>query len=89
MSVLDLILNNDQQVQLLWEMRCDCTQDRNRLIGAVYAHEETRHLYPPAMKGRHAATVVTVRRAPESYHSTATAASLKSLTAADATATSH
>jgi hypothetical protein len=65
MSVLDLILNHDERVHLLWEMRCDCAGDRNPLIGAVYAHEEDRHLYLPSLKGRHAATGVTVRRAPK------------------------
>jgi hypothetical protein len=65
MNVLDLILNHDERVRLLWEMRCDCTADRNPLIGAVYAHEEDRHLYLPSLKGRHAATGVTVRRAPK------------------------
>jgi hypothetical protein len=65
MSVLDLILNHDPQVHLLWEMRCDCADDRNRLLGAVYAHEGDRHLYLPSMKGRHAATGVIVRRAPK------------------------
>jgi hypothetical protein len=65
MSVLDLIHNHDPQVHLLWEMRCDCVEDQNRLIGAVYAHEEDRHLYLPSMKGRHAATGVIVRRAPK------------------------
>jgi hypothetical protein len=65
MSVLDLILNHDDTVRLLWEMRCDCAGDRNPLIGAVYAHEEDRHLYLPSLKGRHAATGVTVRRAPK------------------------
>jgi hypothetical protein len=62
MTVLDMILNHDPQVRLLWEMRCDCTE-RNPLIGAVYAHEEDRHLFLPSFKGRHAATGVTVRRA--------------------------
>ena len=65
MSVLDLIHNHDPQVHLLWEVRCDCTEDRNRLIGAVYAHGEDRHIYLPSMKGRHAATGVIVRRAPK------------------------
>jgi hypothetical protein len=65
MSVLDLILNHDPAARLLWEMRCDCTADRNPLIGAVYAHKEDRHLYLPSLKGRHAATGVTVRRAPK------------------------
>jgi hypothetical protein len=65
MSVLDLILNHDPQVHLLWEMRCDCAGDRNPLIGAVYAHGGDRHLYLPSMKGRHAATGVTVRRGPK------------------------
>jgi hypothetical protein len=65
MNVLDLILNHDERVRLLWEMRCDCTADRNPLIGAVYAHEEDRRLYLPSLKGRHAATGVTVRRAPK------------------------
>jgi hypothetical protein len=64
-SVLDLILNHDERVRLLWEMRCDCAGDRNPLIGAVYAHGEDRHLYLPSLKGRHAATGVTVRRAPK------------------------
>ena len=67
MTVLDLILNHDPldpdpQVQLLWDVRCDCAPDRNRLIAAVYAHGQDRHLYLPSMKGRHAATGVTVRR---------------------------
>jgi hypothetical protein len=65
MSVLDLIRNHDERVYLLWEMRCDCSADRNPLIGAVYAHEEDRHLYLPSLKARHAATGVTVRRAPK------------------------
>jgi hypothetical protein len=63
MSVLNLILNHDPQVQLLWEFRCECSA-RNPLIGAVYAHEEDHHLYIPSLKGRHAAAGVTVRRAP-------------------------
>jgi hypothetical protein len=64
-SVLDLILNHDPQVRLLWETRCDCTADRSPLIGAVYAYEGNRHLYLASMKGRHAATGVIVRRAPK------------------------
>lgn len=65
MTVLDLILQHDPQVRLLWAMRCDCAADRSPLIGAVYVYEESRHLYLPSMKGRHAATGVTVRRAPK------------------------
>ena len=65
MNVLDLIHNHDPQVRLMWEMRCDCAEDRNRLLGAVYSHGEDRHLYLPSMKGRHAATGVIVRRAPK------------------------
>jgi hypothetical protein len=63
MSVLDLIHKHDPQVHLLWEMRCDCAGDRNPRIGAVYAHGEDWHLYIPPLKGRHAATGVTVKRA--------------------------
>ena len=66
MTVLDLILKHDPRARLLWEMRCDSASDhRDPLIGAVYAHEEDRHLYLPSLKGRHAATGVTVRRAPK------------------------
>jgi hypothetical protein len=63
MSVLDLILNHDPQVRLLWAGHCDCTPER-RLFCSVYAHQGTRHLYLPLYKGRHAATGAPVKREP-------------------------
>jgi hypothetical protein len=48
-NALDLVLNHDPQIRLLWEMRCDCAAQGSPLIGAVSAYEEDRHLYLPSI----------------------------------------
>lgn len=63
MNVLDLILNRDPQVRLLWAGHCDCTPER-RLICSVYAHQGARYLYLPSMNGRHATTGARVKTEP-------------------------
>jgi hypothetical protein len=63
MTVLDLIHNHDPQVRLLCAGHCDCTPER-RLFCSIYAHQETRHLYLPTYKGRHATSGAPVKREP-------------------------
>jgi hypothetical protein len=62
-SVLDLILNRDPQVRLLWAGHCDCTPER-RLICSAYAYQGARYLYLPPMNGRHATTGARVKTEP-------------------------
>jgi hypothetical protein len=63
MSVLDLILDHDPQVRLLWAGHCECTPER-RLFCSVYVHKGARYLYLPRYKGRHAVTGAAVKREP-------------------------